>query len=128
MQLSHSDHPKQGQRQDSESIISLIQQYGRKRNGSQPTSQFSSGCIFKNPTGTSAGFLIDASGLKGSSIGEATVSEKHANFIVNQGHATARNVLDLIHRIQDTVYSRHDVELETEVEVVGEDAPHKKAA
>lgn len=118
----------QGQRKSTEDIIPLIQEYGRKRNGTQPTSQYSSGCIFKNPGGKSAGFLIDDAGLKGSGVGEAYVSDKHANFIVNRGHATACNVLDLIHKIQDTVYNRHDIELEAEVEIVGEDILHKKAA
>lgn len=82
----------------------------------QPLGARSSGCIFKNPPGEcSAGRLIDEAGLKGARIGDAQVSARHANFIVNRGAATARDVHALIGRIRDEVARRFGIELELEV-------------
>lgn len=87
----------------------------------QPIWQPSAGCIFKNPAShMPAGRLIDEAGLKGTAVGDALVSTQHANFIVNRGHATAADVLELTRRIQATVWQRFKIRLEPEVRVVGE--------
>lgn len=91
-----------------------------KRWASQPA-QASAGCIFKNPSLAPAGRLVDEAGLKGLRVGAAMVSDVHANFIVNTGGATARDVLELIEVVRTRVRDRTGVELATEVEIVGED-------
>ncbi len=78
----------------------------------------SAGCIFKNPHGDSAGRLIDASGLKGTNVGDASVSAKHANFIINNGNATCKDVLTLIDIIQKKVKKDHNILLESEIKYV----------
>ena len=94
-----------------------------KRRLSQPLSLPSAGCVFRNPPGQkAAGELIDRAGLKGLRVGEAEVSTKHANFIVNKRHAKASDVLDLIRQIQETVFERFGVNLELEVTIVGQEA------
>lgn len=87
---------------------------GEKRS-TQPMDYPSAGCFFKNPPGRAAGRLIDESGLKGLSRGGACVSEKHANFIVNKGGATASDVLALAEEVRARVRDRFDTELEPEV-------------
>lgn len=82
-----------------------------------PVSARSAGCIFKNPAGHSAGKLIDQAGLKGERIGGAEFSRRHANFIVAQDGATARDVLDLIALAKDRVWNASGVELQLEVEI-----------
>lgn len=94
----------------------LLEQRGR----TQPTNQPSCGSVFKNPEGDHAARLIEACGLKGYSIGGATVSKKHANFIVNTGHASAAEIEALIRYVQDTVEKQQGVRLMTEVCMVGE--------
>lgn len=94
-----------------------------KRNRSQPVNMPSCGSVFRNPTGDHAGRLIEASGLKGVCIGGACVSDKHANFIVNTGNATARDMEALIKQIQQVVHDKHGVMLIPEVHIIGEDAP-----
>ncbi|HEY1123697.1 MAG TPA: UDP-N-acetylmuramate--L-alanine ligase [Haloferula sp.] len=91
-----------------------------KRRASQPVAA-SAGCIFKNPTETPAGKLVDELGLKGCNEGKARVSEVHGNFIVNGGGATASEVLAVIERIKATARETRGIELETEVKVLGED-------
>ena len=93
-----------------------------KRKTSQPRGA-SAGCIFKNPkgAGVGAGQLVDEMGLKGVSIGRALVSEEHGNFIVNQGKGTAGEVLELIAKIQEEAKGEREIELETEVQILGED-------
>ena len=86
----------------------------------QPTNQPSCGSVFKNPEGDYAARLIEKTGLKGYAIGGACVSEKHANFIVNTGNATAADIEDLIHYVQNKVQEHQGVELQTEVCMVGE--------
>ncbi|MGH8576565.1 MAG: UDP-N-acetylmuramate dehydrogenase [Gammaproteobacteria bacterium] len=95
-----------------------------RRAGTQPMGQPSCGSVFQNPPGDHAARLIDASGLKGFSIGNAVVSEKHANFIVNRGGATATDIEALIEHVQRTVAERQGVWLKPEVRIVGEDARH----
>ncbi len=92
--------------------------YARKRHETQPREP-SAGCIFKNPPGNSAGRLIDESGLKGERVGDAEVSPTHANFIVNRGHATGADVLELVRRVRARVRQAKGVELEPEVLLYG---------
>ncbi len=87
----------------------------RRRARRHPLGEFSAGCVFKNPPGQSAGKLLDNCGLKGQSVGDAEVCRLHANFIVNRGGATARDVLRLIEHMQTTVLARRGVELELEI-------------
>jgi len=90
-----------------------------KRNASQPTNKPTCGSVFKNPPGDYAARLIEACGLKGYQIGDAVVSEKHANFIVNQGNATAADIDALINHIQNQVLAQFGISLETEVCRIG---------
>jgi UDP-N-acetylmuramate dehydrogenase len=98
----------------------LIKSLLARRGATQPTQLPNAGSVFKNPPGDHAARLIEASGLKGACEGKACVSELHANFIVNQGGATASEIERLIARIQATVENLHGVALETEVRIVGE--------
>jgi UDP-N-acetylmuramate dehydrogenase len=92
----------------------------RKRAASQPLSLPSAGSVFRNPEGgPSAGELIDKAGLKGTRVGAAEISAKHANFIVNRGQAKASDVLALMDKIQATVSKKFGVRLEPEVTIVG---------
>lgn len=90
-----------------------------KRGATQPTNQPSCGSVFKNPKGDYAARLIEQAGLKGYAIGGACVSEKHANFIVNTGNATAADIEALIYYVQDIVKQQQGVTLQTEVCMVG---------
>ncbi len=90
------------------------------RNNTQEVRLPSAGCAFKNPPSIGAGRLIDQAGLKGSRIGDAQVSQRHANFIVNLGHATCDDVLSLMEHIQRRVRATFNVMLEPEVRVIGE--------
>ena len=76
--------------------------------------------MFKNPPGDHAARLIEAAGLKGYRIGDAVVSEKHANFIINEGHASASELEQLIRHVQQTVERVHGIALEPEVRIIGE--------
>jgi UDP-N-acetylenolpyruvoylglucosamine reductase len=96
-------------------ILQGIRICNEKRRASQPLNQKSAGCIFKNPPGGSAGRMIDELGLKGHSVGDARVSDRHANFFVNAGHATAADMLALIADVRKRVRERFGVELEEEV-------------
>ena len=90
------------------------------RNSTQETRLPSAGCAFKNPAGNSAGRLIDQAGLKGTRIGDAKISERHANFIVNLGFATCDDVLSLMEYVQHRVDRIFGVRLEPEVRMIGE--------
>ena len=94
--------------------------FKERRCSKQPLSMPSAGSTFKRPEGYFAGKLIEDAELKGFSIGGAQVSEKHSGFVVNTGDAKAKDVLNLIKHIQDTVYAKFGVKLETEVKLVGE--------
>lgn len=89
-----------------------------RRRSTQPSSDHSAGCVFKNPPGLSAGRLIEQVGLKGYRVGMAKVSEKHANFIINCGGATSTQVLQLIDIIRRKVYKSSHIQLEMELEVI----------
>ncbi len=105
----------------SEEILRRLQESQEKRRTSQPAAS-SAGCIFKNPKACPAGKLVDELGLKNSSVGSARVSEVHGNFIVNDGGATAVEMLELIERIKTAAREKRGIELETEVQIVGEPA------
>lgn len=93
----------------------------KKRSDTQPTGLPSCGSVFKNPQGDHAARLIEASGLKGFSIGGAVVSEKHANFIINSGKAKSSEIEALIYHVQKIVKEKQGVELETEVKIIGDE-------
>ena len=96
-------------------ILQGIRICNEKRRSSQPLGQKSAGCIFKNPPGASAGRMIDELGLKGLSVGDARVSDRHANFFVNAGKASAKDMLALIADVRERVRAAFCVELEHEV-------------
>jgi UDP-N-acetylenolpyruvoylglucosamine reductase len=105
-----------------EAVRTRVQDYLRAKGAAQPLTEHSCGCVFRNPdpersAGKSAGRLIEEAGLKGRARGDAVVSEKHGNFIVNRGHARARDVLDLIEEVRARVADRFGIRLETEVKV-----------
>ncbi|MEY2539788.1 MAG: UDP-N-acetylmuramate--alanine ligase [Verrucomicrobiota bacterium] len=104
-----------------EEIARKLEASQEKRRSSQPIAK-SAGCIFKNPDSCPAGKLVDELGLKNTSIGKARVSEVHGNFIVNDGGATAAEILELIGHIQDVARTKRGIELATEVQIVGEPA------
>lgn len=101
-------------------VKARMEAYGRKRWESQPP-QASAGCVFKNPSHSAAGRLIDQLGLKGTRVGAAMVSGVHGNFIVNTGGASAREVLELIELVRARVRASSQIELEVEVQIVGVD-------
>ena len=109
------------QRGEQARIRERVQELLRKRMETQPLGEPTAGSVFKNPEGHSAGQLIEASNLKGLRLGDAQVSEKHANFIVNRGAATAIEVSALIREIQRRVASSSGILLEPEIEIVGQD-------
>jgi UDP-N-acetylmuramate dehydrogenase len=98
-------------------ILKGIRICNEKRRSSQPLGQKSAGCIFKNPPGASAGRMIDELGLKGLSVGDAKVSNRHANFFVNTGRASAKDMLALIADVRGRVQKAYGVALENEVVV-----------
>jgi len=107
--------------EDGKSLRASARKIARERMAAQPTRFPSAGCFFKNPeTGDPAGKLIDLSGLKGFRIGDAEVSAKHANFIVNRGRASARDVLEVSDKIRQSVYQKFRVKLTPEVKIIGE--------
>lgn len=105
-----------------EEIERLIEESMHKRRTTQPK-ESSAGCIFKNPGPCPAGKLVDELGLKNLAVGQARVSEVHGNFIVNDGGASASDVLELIARIKAVAQEKRGIRLETEVQIVGQDEP-----
>ena len=105
---------------DKETELELIRDLLKKRNISQPTNQPCAGSVFRNPPGDFSGRLIEVSGLKGLTVGGASVSDKHANFIVNNGDATAKDIETLIFEVQQRVEQEHGVKLIPEVHIIGE--------
>jgi UDP-N-acetylmuramate dehydrogenase len=90
-----------------------------RRKATQPIGEWSCGSVFTNPPGDHAARLVEVSGLKGYRVGDASVSEKHANFMINHGHATSDELERLIGHVQETVERLHGVRLNTEVRIVG---------
>lgn len=111
-----------GKPDTAENIQERWQESRDKRKSSQPI-QASAGCTFKNPEQGPAGKLIDELGLKGEAVGMAAVSETHGNFVVNQGGATASEVLQLIENIRKKAREHAGIELDTEIKILGEDTP-----
>jgi UDP-N-acetylmuramate--alanine ligase len=108
-----------GQRAGRAEIDSRLRESQEKRRTTQPVAK-SAGCIFKNPARIPAGKLVDELGLKNSRVGNARVSKVHGNFIVNDGDATSAEILQLIDNIKSVAREERGIELETEVEIVGE--------
>jgi UDP-N-acetylmuramate dehydrogenase len=104
-----------------ETIARRMAEYDARRVAKQPTTQKCAGSTFKRPEGRFAGALIDDCGLRGARVGGASVSVKHAGFIVNDGGATAGDVLSLIKLVKAKVFERHGIMLELEVRVLGEE-------
>src|SRR5580700_7334019 len=96
-------------------ILAIIKVCNEKRRASQPLNQKSAGCIFKNPPGGSAGRMIDELGLKGHRVGDAMVSDRHANFFVNVANASGADMLRLIDEVRERVRATYGIELENEV-------------
>jgi UDP-N-acetylmuramate dehydrogenase len=105
-----------------EASTDAIKRLLEKRHASQPIGAWSCGSVFTNPAGGHAAELIERAGLKGHRIGGAMVSDKHANFIVNEGEATAADLEALVRHVQATVERVHGVRLVPEVRVIGEAA------
>jgi len=101
-------------KEQNDNVVDLLQ----KRNSTQPIGLPSCGSVFKNPKNHFAAKLIESSGLKGYCIGGACVSEKHANYIINQNNASALDIENLISHIQDIVKKEHNIELETEIIII----------
>jgi UDP-N-acetylmuramate dehydrogenase len=104
-----------------EAVEGRIREILRTRTGKHPLDYRNAGSIFKNPEGMPAGKIIEEAGLKGARIGGAQVSEKHGNFIVNLGSATARDICSLIEQVQKKVLETKGIALEPEVKIIGEE-------
>lgn len=103
-----------------EEIQAKVDRLREKRAGRQPLRAWSAGSVFKNPRGVAAGKVLDRAGAKGMQVGQAEISRKHANFIVNRGRATAAEVRGLIEKAQALTLRRYGIELELEIEIMGE--------
>lgn len=99
-------------------VKARVEQTIKNRRQTQPLRFHSAGSIFKNPVGRFAGSLIEKTGLKGYRIGDAEVSRKHANWIINRGHALARDIIALVERIENEVYGTFGVRLEREIRIL----------
>ncbi len=106
---------------DGGKIRTRIDEILKMRRARHPYDLPSAGSVFKNPSTEPAGRLIEATGLKGTRRGDAQVSEKHANFIVNRGGATAADILALMRIVQEKVFRVKGIRLEPEIRIVGED-------
>ncbi len=104
-----------------ENIKKKMDELMQRRREKQPLEYPSAGSTFKRPVGYFAGKLIEDSGLKGTNVGGAEVSDKHSGFIINKGNATAKDILDLIELVQNTVMKKYNVELHPEIRIIGED-------
>jgi UDP-N-acetylmuramate dehydrogenase len=104
---------------EKEDIIAVMQKNKDYRRETQPYDAPCAGSIFRNPLPHYAGQLVEEAGLKGYKIGGAQVSEMHGNFIVNAGNATAEDVLQLIEFIKKTIFNKSQIQMETEVEIIG---------
>lgn len=105
---------------EQDEIQSQMDELWNRRVSKQPLEYPSAGSTFKRPVGYFAGQLIDQAGLRGLKHGGAQVSQKHCGFVINCGDATCKDVVELIRMVQEAVYEKHGVELETEVKVLGE--------
>lgn len=105
---------------EKENIKKRISEILKRRESTQPLNYPSAGCIFKNPHGKSAGELIASTGLAGKRIGDAAISTKHANFIINRGAAKAKEVVSLIEMVEQEILGRFGIKLEREVRIIGD--------
>lgn len=105
---------------DKEELVRTMNNIRNRRGVNLPSVGRSAGCIFKNPNDLSAGHLIEQAGLKGARIGDAVIADRHANFILNMGSATACDVLALAEKVKDTIKMKFDINLEYEVRIVGD--------
>lgn len=105
--------------EDLENAKQIVEEYNLTRKETQPIDKLCCGSVFKNPTNYSAGKLIEEVGLKSFSIGDAEVSAKHANFIINKGNARAKDVVALIQKIQQEVFDKFEIKLYPEVKFLG---------
>ena len=103
-----------------EEILERVKSYSEMRERTQPLDSPSAGSIFKNPKEGPAGKWIEEAGLKGFRMGQAMISDRHANFIINLGKATAGEVIDLMELVERKIYEKKGISLEREVKVVGE--------
>lgn len=104
---------------DRQEIQSTMAELTQKRNEKQPVQYPSAGSFFKRPEGHFAGKLVQDAGLKGLTVGGAQVSQLHSGFVINVGGATATDIIDLMHVVQDTVEDKFGVRLEPEVRIIG---------
>ncbi len=104
---------------DRETIMAELKKNKDYRRNTQPWNYPCCGSVFRNPLPNYAGQLIESSGFKGTTVGGAQISDMHANFIVNTGNAKAKDVLDLISLIQKKIKELHNIDIETEVEIIG---------
>ena len=108
---------KEGDRSE---IVATMDHHLSRRSQTQPLTIPNSGSIFKNPEGDTAGRIIESLGLKGHCIGKAGISIRHANFIVNKGGATAKEVTELIKYVQKEVKEKTNIDLQTEIVIIGD--------
>ncbi len=114
--LSATFHLQPG---DKDALKAKMEEQLAKRKASQPSNAGSAGCVFKNPDGHSAGKLVDEAGLKGQRIGDAEISPVHGNFIVNRGHATADQVVQLVALAKTRVRNQTGIQLHEEIQYLG---------
>ena len=105
---------------DAEEQLQKMEALNKKRREKQPLEYASAGSTFKRPEGYFAGQLIEQAGLKGLSVGDAQVSEKHCGFVINRGNATAAEIYTLCQRVRERVYEQFQVELMMEVRLLGD--------
>lgn len=115
--LNASIELRRGNKKD---LLQKVKELLKKRNSNQPITEWGAGSVFKNPPGKYAGQLIESAGFKGFALGDAVVSPKHANFIINKGKAKAKDIEELIKQIQKKVLLKTGICLEPEINIVGE--------
>lgn len=103
---------------DKNDILNVVSQEIERRTHSQPLGTKNAGCIFKNPQGSSAGSLIDSAGLKKYSVGNIQISDVHANFFINKGFGSSKDMLLLINFVQEKIKDKFNIELKTEIKII----------
>lgn len=99
-------------------MLSIIKENNQRRKNGQPLEYSNAGSVFRNPINLSSGKLIDEAGLKGYNINDAYISSKHANFIINKGNATSKDIIDLINYIKKVILEKYNIELILEQEII----------
>lgn len=103
---------------DKNDILNVVSQEIERRKHSQPLGTKNAGCIFKNPQGSSSGSLIDSAGLKKYSVGNIQISDVHANFFINKGFGSSKDMLSLINFVQEKTKEKFNIELKTEIKII----------